>query len=145
MTSGYVTFRLGERVLATSLDDIREIVRFTTLETLPGIRPPLAGVLVLRGLPLPVFDLREPDARGGDVLVLHREGAEQVGVAVDGAQAVLDAHELHDPTPAPTALPAYVVEVRQGASGPVFLVDLQRMLDGLAEGWQESLVEPTQT
>ena len=58
-TPGYVLFRLGTRTFATALTDVREIVRLTGLESLPGTQPPLAGVLVLRGTPLPVLDVRE--------------------------------------------------------------------------------------
>jgi purine-binding chemotaxis protein CheW len=144
MTTGYVTFRLADRVFATPLDEVREIVRLSGLETLPGMVPPLAGVVVLRGAPLPVFDLRGPGAPGdrGDVLVLQRSPDELVGVAVDGAEAVLGSDELADPTPAPASLPAYVVEVRRGAGGPVLLVDLERLLDTVAAGWQAALPAP---
>lgn len=33
---------------------------------------------------------------------------------------------------APSILPAYVVEVLQGAGGPVFLVDLEQMLSAVS-------------
>ena len=43
--TGYVRFRLGDRRFVTALDEVREIVRFTGLEALPGTEPPLAGVI----------------------------------------------------------------------------------------------------
>jgi chemotaxis signal transduction protein len=130
--TGYVLFRLGERGFASPLDDVREIVRLAGLERLPGTKPPLAGVIVLRGTPLPVLDVREqPDPDSGDVLVMTVDG-EDVGVAVDSVTAVLGPDELSDAEPPGRTLPSYVVEVRKHRDAPVLLVDLHRMLDGVA-------------
>jgi purine-binding chemotaxis protein CheW len=134
--TGYVTFRLGERVYATDLAAVREIVRLGNLAVLPAMRHPLAGVLDLRGAPLPVADIRPAGASdgSGDVLVLEAvDGAEPVGVAVDAVCAVVDAGELV-PAAGPgrgALLPPYVVEVRRADHCQVFVVDLWRMV-GLA-------------
>src|SRR6185312_12575961 len=56
--NGYITFRLAARELACRLDEVREVVRLVGLESLPGMAPPVSGVLELRGNPLPVIDLR---------------------------------------------------------------------------------------
>ena len=139
--TGLVTFRLGAREYATPLHSVREVVRLEGLADLPGMTPPLAGVLDLRGTALPVLDLRtgaEPGSRG-DVLVLeraHHDGSEglvdgsSVGVAVDQVRAVVGPGEL---APAGSAaqegvLPAYVTDVLRGPGGVVFLVDLAAML-----------------
>jgi chemotaxis signal transduction protein len=141
-TPGFVLFRLGERTFATPLGDVREIVRLSGLESLPGARPPLAGVVVLRGTPLPVLDVRErsgdPSAEAGDVLVMDLAG-DTAGIAVDAVLAVLPPDELPEADPPARALPAYVVGVRRHQDAPVLLVDLQRLLDVSAAGWQESL------
>jgi purine-binding chemotaxis protein CheW len=138
--TGLVTFRLGEREYATSLADVREVVRLHGLAGLPGMRPPLAGVLDLRGAALPVLDLR-PDGHParGDVLVLERGAPDDagpdaaggpVGVAVDQVRAVLPAGDLPRAGAGADAgvLPAYVVDVLRGADGVVFLVDLEQMV-----------------
>jgi len=135
--SGLVTFRLGQREYATPLS----VVRLEGLTDLPGMVPPLAGVLDVRGSALPVLDLRRGAAGDrGDVLVLQRGGADgrgglldggTVGVAVDQVRAVLPEGAL-PLAGAPTeqgVLPGYVVEVLRGASGVVFLIDLVRMVD----------------
>ena len=140
--SGLVTFRLGEREYATPLVDVREVVRLEGLADLPGMEPPLAGVLDLRGTALPVLDLRPGDRVGqrGDVLVLERERADgsdglvdgsTLGVAVDQVRAVVAAEDLPAAGAAPDegVLPSYVVEVLRGSGGPVFLVDLVKMVD----------------
>jgi purine-binding chemotaxis protein CheW len=134
MTTGYVLFQLGESEYAAPLDDVREIVRLDGLERLPAAQPPLAGLVVLRGSPLPVFDVRPilaagaaPDVRG-DVLVMTLDG-DTVGVAVDRVQAVLPPDALPEADAPARALPAYVVGVRRHDDGPVLLVDLRRLLD----------------
>ena len=140
--SGLVTFRLGEREYATPLSDVREVVRLEGLADLPGMTPPLAGVLDLRGTALPVLDLRRGAGPGdrGDVLVLERESTDgseglvdgsTVGVAVDEVRAVVTEGELQPAGASPDegVLPSYVVEVLRGSAGVVFLVDLARMVD----------------
>ena len=130
--SGLVTFVLGDREYATALSSIREVVRLEGLADLPGMTPPLAGVLDLRGTALPVLDLRRgraADSRG-DVLVMEGTAEENlVGVAVDRVRAVVDDGELGQGGAAGDELPSYVLEVLRGASGPVFLVDLPQMVD----------------
>lgn len=143
ISAGFVLFRLGERTFATPLDEVREIVRLQGLERLPGTTPPLAGVIVLRGVPLPVLDVRTAGSPedSGDVLVVD-SGADTVGVAVDEVNAVLHPDELPAGDTAPKALPGYVVGVRTYAGRPVLLVDLQSLLDTTAAGWQDSLPSP---
>jgi purine-binding chemotaxis protein CheW len=140
MINGYVMFRLGARSFALGLDDVREIVRLEGLERLPGTRPPLAGMIVLRGRPLPVVDVRSgDDGDHGDVLVMALDG-DSVGVAVDEVLAVLSADELPEAEAGPaSALPSYVVGIRRNAAGPVLLVDLPRLLDVCAGDWSDAL------
>lgn len=141
MSTGFVLFRLGERTFATALDDVREIVRLHGLQRLPGAVPPLAGVVTLRGIPLPVLDVRGPGSPddAGDVLVVVEDDT-VVGVAVDAVVAVLHPEELPAAeAPVSRSLPAYVVGVRSDAAGPVLQVDLRHLLDVTAAGWQEAL------
>jgi len=141
--NGYVLFRLGERRFVTKLDEVREIVRLSGLEPLPGMRPPLAGIVVLRGRPLPVLDVRAADVvgtDGGDVLVMDVDG-DAVGVAVDQVLAVLGGSELQTGEPPARALPDYVVGVRRDANGPLLLVDLHLLLDVTTLGWRDALAD----
>jgi purine-binding chemotaxis protein CheW len=137
--SGYVTFLMGGRELAGRLTEVREVVRAVGIEPLVGARAPVTGLLTLRGVPLPVVDLRSAaDPHDlGDVLVVVAEGAadqEVLGLAVDKVLAVLDEGDLvplgGDKPPAGT-LPSYVLETRRNAAGrAVFVVSL-RALAGL--------------
>ena len=130
MSSGLITFVLGSREYATPLSAVREVVRLEGLADLPGMQPPLAGVLDLRGTALPVLDLRQNGSGEGrgDVLVLENDDS-SVGVAVDKVRAVVADDELASGGGAGDELPSYVVEVRRGAEGPVFLVDLAAMVE----------------
>jgi purine-binding chemotaxis protein CheW len=131
MSGGLVTFVLGARRYATPLSAIREVVRLEGLTDLPGMTPPLAGVLDLRGLALPVLDLRigAPPGARGDVLVMESGSADNlVGVAVDRVQAVVAADELGQAGAAGDELPSYVKHVLRSGQGPVFLVDLPEMV-----------------
>jgi purine-binding chemotaxis protein CheW len=136
---GYVLFRVGEQTFALGIDEVREIVRLGGLVRLPAARPPLAGVLELRGTPLPVLDVRatQEEADVGDVLVVQL-GGDPLGVAVDQVIAIASEAELPDAGEPPAKnLPGYVVGVLRHVSGPVLLVDLQQMLDAAADGWAE--------
>ncbi|HVQ88140.1 MAG TPA: chemotaxis protein CheW, partial [Actinomycetes bacterium] len=70
--SGYITFHMNGRDLACQLDEVREVVRAVGIDSLPGTRAPVSGMLELRNDPLPVIDLRSDAYPGeqGDVLVL---------------------------------------------------------------------------
>jgi chemotaxis signal transduction protein len=128
--NGYITFMLAARELACRLDEVREVVRLGGLESLPGMTPPVSGVLELRGNPLPVVDLRVGSSSArGDVLVLA-DGADTVGVVVDQVTAVLDEGDLVPSSEdVPTGLPHYVAQVlRRDSGGPVLLVDLRRLV-----------------
>jgi purine-binding chemotaxis protein CheW len=135
---GYITFRLGDRQLACRLDEVREVVRLEGLDVLPGMTPPISGLLELRGNPLPVVDLRVGGAGTrsgvrGDVLVMA-SGIDAIGAIVDQVTAVHDEDELVSSGERPAGLPDYVIDVLRHAragtvrSGPVLLVDLQALL-----------------
>jgi purine-binding chemotaxis protein CheW len=139
---GYITFRLGDRNLACRLDEVREVVRLDGLDVLPGMTPPISGLLELRGNPLPVVDLRGGSAVGarssvsgarGDVLVMA-SGIDAMGAIVDQVIAVHDEDELVSSGERPSGLPDYVIDVLRhdgistGRGGPVLLVSLQALL-----------------
>ncbi|GAC1329757.1 MAG: hypothetical protein NVSMB13_17530 [Mycobacteriales bacterium] len=134
-TPGFVLFRLGERMYATRLAEVREVVRLTELAALPGMAAPLAGILDLRGRSLPVLDLRPagPGRLAGDVLVLGARAsvAEPVGFAVDAVTAVVPELPGTAAGERDAVLPAYVEQVRSAQGGQVFVVDIRRMIEVL--------------
>ena len=125
--SDYVTFTLGGRAYATRIDDVREVVRLAELMTLPDMTPPLSGVLDLRGVSLPVIDIRPVSGGPGDVLVLDGSDG-QFGFACDAVTAVMSRDDLTvEESRAAESLPDYVECVLRGPDGPVFCVDVRRM------------------
>src|SRR5829696_2559819 len=134
VVSGYITFRMNGRDLACQLDDVREVVRATGIEPLPGTRAPVSGMIELRNDPLPVVDLRSDAYPGeeGDVLVLNATDRGSYGVAVDRVIAVVSDDELvAEDSEAPAGLPPYVMQVlrRPEDQAPAMLVAL-RVLAG---------------
>lgn len=125
--SGYVTFVMGGRELAGRLSEVREVVRATGLEELAGARAPVTALLVLRGTPVPVVDLRSSADPGdsGDVLILDTPGG-ALGLAVDRVVAVLAPEQLRPVSDRPgEGMPAYVLEIRRDPAGaPVLVVSL---------------------
>ena len=125
--SDYVTFRLDGRDFATRIELVREVVRLSELVTLPGLVAPLAGVLDLRGMSLPVVDVRSVPGGPGDVLVLNDADA-AYGFVCDAVSAVVGSETLvAEESRVSDSLPEYVEAVLRGDAGPVFLVDVRRM------------------
>ena len=131
--SDYVTFRLDGRDFATRIELVSEVVRLSELVTLPGMTAPLAGVLDLRGVSLPVVDVRAVPGGPGDVLVLNDDDQTTYGFVCDAVSAVVGSEVLAvEESRARESLPAYVEAVLRGDAGPVFLVDVRRMAGPVA-------------
>lgn len=133
--SGYITFSMNGRDLACDLGEVREVVRATGIEPLPGTRAPVSGMIKLRNDLLSVVDLRSDAYPGeeGDVLVLNPTEAGSYGVAVDRVVAVVSDDDLvAEEGEPPVGLPPYVTQVlrRPADQAPVMLVAL-RVLAGL--------------
>jgi purine-binding chemotaxis protein CheW len=140
--SEFVTFRLDGQRYATRIDMLREVVRLAALAELPGMRPPVVGVLDLRGTSLLVVDIRRnPTPGGGDVLVVG-ESEQEFGLACDRGTDVAGPDDLK-PEAAQAdsghALPAYVEGILRGPEGPVFLVDVRRMAAEYADSLDVAL------
>ena len=136
--SGYLIFDIGGHELAAPLAEVREVVRVDRLDVLPGLEPPITGLMQLRGKPLPVADLRRSgaSAEAGDVVLLSMDDGSLLGVAVDNVVAVVAADALvaDESGTVPTGFPAYVVGVLRRADRPdepVFLVAMNRLVNSL--------------
>jgi chemotaxis signal transduction protein len=136
--SELVTFRLDGQNYATRVDDVREVVRLPELAVLPGIKAPVVGILDLRGLSVPVVDIRRsPGPAGGDVLIVGDADAGGFGFTCErgtdvAAESAFTAEKLSGDS-ALNALPAYVESVLRGDAGPIYLVDVRRMAQEYAD------------
>ncbi|KQN94344.1 chemotaxis protein CheW [Sphingomonas sp. Leaf231] len=90
-----ITFQLGEQCLGVDIMAIREIRAWTPSTPLPGVPAYMKGVVNLRGVVLPVLDLRyrlgwgstEPTAR--HVIIVVQVGAQQRGLIVDAVNDIV--------------------------------------------------------
>jgi purine-binding chemotaxis protein CheW len=98
----FLVCRIGSRIGALALKDVREIMRPLPIEPLTGMPPFVVGVAILRGLPAPVVDssrLLNPSASPSTPLISASSarfvslklGGRTVALAVD---AVLEIRSL---------------------------------------------------
>lgn len=100
-----ITFQLGEQVLGLDIMTIREIRAWSPTTPLPNVPAHLQGVVNLRGIVLPVFDLRErigwgrtnPSSR--NVIIVVQIGSQMQGVVVDAVNDIveIDRDDLQPP------------------------------------------------
>jgi len=127
----YITYDLGERVYASELLSVKEIVLKEELRSIPGAQPWLLGVMALRGQLLPIIDLglrlQANPSKGDKILVLDSE--RPVGFLVDNVRNIEDVAELK---PLPMELPEEVKRFLVGSflhNGDIVLVlDLKKVL-----------------
>jgi len=96
----FLTFNLGGELYAMSIENIREIIEFTSLTAVPLMPTFLRGVINLRGAVVPVIDLMERFSRGQTtvakrtcVVIVEIEQDEQknnLGILVDAVSEVID-------------------------------------------------------
>jgi len=127
----YITYDLGDRIYASELLSVKEIVLKEDLRSIPGAQPWLLGVMALRGQLLPVIDLglrlQANPSKGDKILVLDSE--RPVGFLVDNVRNIEDVGELK---PLPLELPDNVKRFLVGSffhGGDIVLVlDLKKVL-----------------
>jgi len=95
----FLTFMLGDELFAMSIDEIREIIQFAPLTSVPLMPSFLRGVLNLRGAVVPVIDLsvrlgrtETPVTKRTCIVILELMQHQQrflLGVMVDAVRAVL--------------------------------------------------------
>lgn len=91
----YLTFTLGSEEYALDILAVQEIKGGAAITPVPGTAPWVRGVMNLRGVIVPVLDLRTKLAIGGDapasdpVIVVVTVKRRPVGLAVDGVSDVI--------------------------------------------------------
>lgn len=95
MVRQLITFELGDRRLGIDIMAIREIRAWSPATPLPNVPSHVRGVVNLRGIVLPVIDLRhrlgwgttEPSAR--HVIIVVRIGDQLQGIIVDAVSDIV--------------------------------------------------------
>src|ERR1700761_3840023 len=91
----FITFRSGEQEFGADIMTIREIRGWTQTTPLPHSPDYVRGVINLRGVVLPVVDLKArlglglTDANPKDVIVVVQAGERTIGLLVDAVSDIL--------------------------------------------------------
>lgn len=98
--SKYVVFRLAEEQYGIPIDQVRSIETMLPITRIPGTERYVLGVMNLRGVIIPVIDLRlrlglPANLLTGEsrIIVIVPENGSEVGVVVDAAENVIDVSE----------------------------------------------------
>lgn len=146
MSRQLITFQLGEQALGVDVTAVREIRAWSPSTPLPGVPDYLRGVINLRGVILPVIDLRcrigwgttDPSERHV-IIVVESEGRVE-GLIVDAVNDILSI-EPQDIQPVPElgtieAHP-FLAGIVSADERMVAILDLQRLTDPLV--YQDAL------
>lgn len=105
-TSQYVTFEIAEEEYAVDIMSVREIKAWTGTTRLPNAPDFMRGVMNLRGVIVPIFDLRArfglgpTDATPKHVVIIIALESRIIGVLVDAVSDILDiSADLVQPVP----------------------------------------------
>jgi purine-binding chemotaxis protein CheW len=94
-TQQFVYFTIGDQHCCVDIMSVREIRAWTGTTSLPNSAPYIRGVINLRGVILPVIDLRirfgqgESQPTAGNVIIIVAIGETLSGLLVDGVSDIL--------------------------------------------------------
>lgn len=119
----YVVFRLGAEEYALPIETVSSIIRYEEPTPVPRAPKEVQGVINLRGLVIPVVDLRMRFSGADDTegvvferIVVTESDLGSIGLAVDGASEVTEI-PADAVSPAPeTALTAETAEAFEGVA-----------------------------
>ncbi|MBW8742978.1 MAG: chemotaxis protein CheW [Sphingomonas sp.] len=95
MSREFITFEIGDRRLGIDIMAIREIRAWSPATPLPNAPPHVRGVVNLRGVVLPVLDLRQrlgwgaTEPSGRHVIIVVRVGEQLQGIIVDAVSDIV--------------------------------------------------------
>ncbi|MCL5677039.1 MAG: chemotaxis protein CheW [Firmicutes bacterium] len=133
-----VVFLLSGELYGISIAQVREIIPFQAVTSVPRTPPYVLGVTNLRGRVIPVIDLRVriglPSGRldqGQKIAVVELDGQTTVGMVVDGVSEVLQIpQDSVEPTP-PTLTDIearYIAGVAKQEGNMIILLDMPKVL-----------------
>jgi len=137
LTSQYVTFLLGEETYGISILKLNEIIAYQDCTTIPNVPNFIKGVLNLRGIVVPVIDLRERflmETKAYDqftvIMVLDVSGR-IMGLIVDAVSDVITLNKT-DIKPRPSFSTGISTQFIQGMGVKddkfIILLDVDRLL-----------------
>ena len=137
----FLTFTIGAEEYGVDIMTVREIKGWTETTRLPNTPEFMRGVMNLRGLIIPIFDLRtrfhlgQTDATPKHVVIILALGERNIGILVDAVSDILDA-SADAIKPAPTQDNEKSEKEMQCVSGlishqdrMVVLLDVEKLFD----------------
>lgn len=134
----YLRFRVADEEYGLSLLEIREIIKPRDVTEVPGMPEFVAGIISLRGMIIPIFDLRlrlglaANERTGQERIVIARSPEGSVGLFVDEVFQVIALSESAIEK-APTVLDGidreFVTGLGRHGQRMLILLDLEKILD----------------
>jgi len=142
-TNQYLTFRLGAETYALDVANAREIVEYSAITQLPKTPDWMRGVINLRGIVLPVLDLKLKFGMGATErtvntcaivveVILHGD-LHVLGILADSVQEVfeLEASQIEPPPRFGTRLSTKFIKGMGRKGDQLFIVlDAEKVLSG---------------
>lgn len=94
-TRQYVTFNIADEEYGVDIMAVREIKAWTGTTRLPNVPQHMRGVINLRGVVVPIFDMRarfglgETDATKTHVVIIVQVGSRIIGILVDAVSDIM--------------------------------------------------------
>lgn len=142
MTRQLITFELGEQSLGIDIMAIREIRAWSPATPLPNVPAHIRGVVNLRGVVLPVLDLRmrlgwgltDPTTR--HVIIVVRIGEQLQGVIVDAVDDIVTIRR-EDMQPLPDVGSSQAAALLEGLATVedrmILVLDLEKLSPPMAD------------
>ncbi len=137
-TLSLVTFFLGDEECGVPIIDVHQIIRDTPITRVPNVSPHVEGVLNMRGIVVPIIDLKHRLGLGVRIiseehrLVIAEVDGRMVGFSADSVRGVIevDSGEIQSAPDVVLAKVsgAYVTGVVQRDSSIVIILDTKEIL-----------------
>lgn len=132
-----VVFELGNENFGVNITDIDGIIKMQEITTVPQALDFVDGITSLRGVVLPVIDLRKrlglpvPEETSDTRIVVVNTGASKIGMIVDAVSEVLTiAEDTIEPPPpvVSTVETAFITGIAKTDHRLIILLDLDKVL-----------------
>ncbi len=146
----YLAFSIAEQEFCMDILNVQEIRRYSAVTRLPNAPLDVPGVINLRGLIVPLVDLRvrfgvaTPTYDGTTVVIVVMIGAVTVGIVADGVSDVirLDADAVKQPPGLKFIRDCAIVGMANIAERMLTVLDINTMLAPESQSLSE-LADPT--
>ncbi len=146
----YLTFHLEDELYAIEISMVKEIIALMKTTKVPKMAEYIKGVMNLRGIIIPVIDLRlkfqmpEVEPQMHTAIIIIQILNSNIGFIVDRVEEVIsiDAEHLSEPPKFNSKIDTeFVKNMAQVDKNVIMILDLEKILDEDDINWIESLNE----